>query len=128
MTNNPSKRIRQHNGIIKGGAIKTLRMKNNEMYCIIKGFESKIEAMQAEWRIKHPDKKRKVQGIYNGIDGRIRGLNIIFADSKLTMNSMRLLKDMQLTIWLIKDKEHLLTYVPPNIKLIIVDKIDLQYI
>lgn len=125
-TNDPKRRIRQHNGIIKGGAIRTLKTKPNEMYCVIKGFISNVEALQAEWRIKKPNNKRKKPFKYWGIDGRIRGLNTIFEDKQFTSNSQRLLKDMPLTMWLVKDKAHLLTTLPDNIDLIIVDKIDLN--
>ena len=124
-TNNPYRRIKQHNGILVGGAKKTRITRPNEIYCIIKGFDSNVEALQAEWRIKHPDKKKKRPKIYNGINGRIISLNTIFQDTQFTSNSQRMIKDMDLTIWIIKDKAFLLKNIPPHFTLIIVDKIDI---
>lgn len=125
-TNDPKRRLRQHNGEIVGGAKQTAKTRPNEMFCLIKGFESNVEAMQAEWRIRKPDKKKRKKAEFRGPEGRIRGLNFIFEDQQFTSNSQRKLKDMPLTMWLVKDKANLLKKVPPNINLIIVDKIDLH--
>lgn len=127
-TNNPKRRLRQHNGEIKGGAKRTFKTRPNEIYCLIKGFESNIEALQAEWRIKKPDKKKYKKNIYRGVDGRIIGLFHILQDEKFTLNSKRLIKDIKLTIWLTKDKAHLIKYIPNNITLIIVNKINVNMI
>lgn len=127
-TNDPKRRLRQHNGEIVGGAKQTMKTRPNEIFCLIKGFDSSVEAMQAEWRIRKPDKKRRKKHKFKGVDGRIRGLNLIFEDEQFTSNSQRKLKDMPLTMWLVKDKAKLLTKVPENINLIIVDKINLDLV
>ena len=127
-TNNPKRRMRQHNGEICGGAKRTLKVKPNEIYCLIKGFNSNVEAMQAEWRIKKPNKKKYKEHKFKGVDGRIKGLNYIFTDDYFTSNSQRKIQDMKLIMWLVKDKAKLLTCVPNNVTLIIVDKIDLTQV
>lgn len=102
-TNNPHRRLRQHNCEIKGGAKYTKKIKPCEIYCLISGFESNVEALQAEWRIKHPSGTK-----YSGVDGRIKNLINVLNDNKFTKKSKRLIKDMNLTIWVSKDKEYLI--------------------
>jgi len=58
-TNNPSKRIRQHNGEISGGA-KATRGYKWKFIGIISNIKDNIEALQIEWRLKHATKKRDV--------------------------------------------------------------------
>jgi structure-specific endonuclease subunit SLX1 len=76
-TNNLTRRLRQHNGEIVGGA-KATKGKGPWVYLAIwEGFESKIEALSCEWRIKHPTNQRKRPSKYNGIKGRIKSLNLL---------------------------------------------------
>lgn len=64
----PVRRLRQHNGEIRGGAkYTTSKSPNWKHVCIIEGFPTKIESMQLEWAIKNCPPKRK-----GGIDNRIR--------------------------------------------------------
>lgn len=57
MTVNPSRRIRQHNSIIKGGAKATKKYNNWEFLFIIQGFKNKNETYSCEWKLKHPNNK-----------------------------------------------------------------------
>ena len=73
-TVNPPRRIRQHNGEIKGGARAT-KGKSWEFMLLITGFPSSNKALSFEWKLKHPEGKRRKNKKYNGIEGRIKGLN-----------------------------------------------------
>ena len=54
----PIRRLRQHNGEIKGGAKYPLSKGSGwEHACIISGFETKIQSMQFEWAVKHAPPK-----------------------------------------------------------------------
>ena len=53
-TNNVERRLRQHNGEIKGGARATRSYRPWIPGCILTGFQTSYEAMSCEWRIRHP--------------------------------------------------------------------------
>ena len=76
-TNNLSRRLRQHNGEISGGA-KATRGKGPWVYIAIwEGFTSYKEALSCEWKIKHPTNQKKRPSQYNGVKGRIKSLNLL---------------------------------------------------
>lgn len=61
-TNNIDRRIRQHNGIIKGGAKYTRGSKWN-YYCIIFTFNmNKCKYLSQEWHLKYVGRKNKLFG------------------------------------------------------------------
>ena len=56
-TNNPIRRLRQHNKEIKGGAKATTNKDSEwEFAVLITGFSDKINALSCEWKLKHPVK------------------------------------------------------------------------
>jgi predicted GIY-YIG superfamily endonuclease len=111
-TNNIEQRIRRHNGYISGGARATQRYRPWKIYCLITGFADKIEAMQAEWKIRTVHGRRR-PGKYNGVIGRIKGLNEIMKLEKFTSNSTRKISEMDLKIFV--EKEYL-QYLDSSIK------------
>jgi len=53
-TDNPLKRLRQHNGLIKGGAKKTSRKRPWELVLVVSAFPNKILALKFEWAWQNP--------------------------------------------------------------------------
>lgn len=129
-TVNPKNRIRQHNQEIKGGAIYTKKYGNKswEIYVLIKGFPDNHCALQCEWRIKHPAKKKVRPAKYNSPVGRIIGLNEILHMDKWTSKASYNISDLNLEIWIINDYKNYLLDLPENIIVHYVDKIDLSIV
>ena len=64
----PVRRLRQHNGEIKGGAKYTTSKGSGWRHiCLISGFKTKIQAMQFEWAVKHVP-PRNLGGLVNRMD------------------------------------------------------------
>lgn len=90
-TVNLERRLRQHNGIIQGGAKYTSRVltkiKPAEWkYLVVvysPVFTSNI-ALSLEWSIKYPTHKRPRPAIFNGAKGRINGLKLALAHPKFS--------------------------------------------
>lgn len=79
----PEKRLRQHNGEIKGGAKYTTGHGSGWKHlCIVRGFQNKIQAMQFEWAVKH-EAPRNLGGIVN----RLKKMNNVLCKEKWTQNS-----------------------------------------
>jgi predicted GIY-YIG superfamily endonuclease len=79
-TTNLKRRIRQHNGIIKGGA-KATKNKDPWTYLAILtscDWDCISVAMQHEWSIKYPTRCRPRPKHYNGELGRLNSLEHVF--------------------------------------------------
>jgi len=93
VSNNAAKRLRAHNGEIKGGAKYTTSKGSGWKHiCIISGFPTKIESMQFEWALKHVSPRNA-----GGISNRIKKLFILCNKEQWTSNSP-LAETMPLTI------------------------------
>jgi structure-specific endonuclease subunit SLX1 len=89
-TTDPKRRLRQHNKELKGGAKYTSKYKNWRYLFIISGFKSKQEALQCEWKLKHPPNKTLINNKYRGsYMKRIGNLDNIFRiGNKFTKNTI----------------------------------------
>ena len=88
-TNNPMKRLRQHNEEIKGGA-KATHGKNGawEIYALLSGFKDHKNTLQCEWKIKCPSgKPGKRAPKHNGVINRIKSLNEVLILERWTKQS-----------------------------------------
>ena len=106
MTNNFLRRWLQHNRELSGGAKYTHKGQDWYPICIIYGFKNKVEAMQAEWKIK--SKRSKFSKKFKGAIGRIKYLNLLLNDDKWTSKSP-LIKDQNLKIHIDDDYKQYLT-------------------
>jgi len=78
-TVNYNRRIRQHNGIIKGGARFTKNRGPWQFLAVMTcSTWNNIRALQVEWLAKHPTRKRKRPKQFYGSIGRIKSLVEIF--------------------------------------------------
>ena len=79
----PIRRLRKHNNEIAGGAKYTLsRGKGWEHVCLVSGFETKIQAMQFEWAVKHVMPRDS-----GGLINRIKKLYTVLNKEKWTSKS-----------------------------------------
>lgn len=123
-TVNPKRRVRQHNQEIKGGAKYTKKYNGWEMYVLITGFPDSANALQCEWKIKHPNNKTYYKNKkYNSVEGRIIGLSEVLKQDKWTNNSTKLNSESNFTVWIKKEYSHLLIDLPNNITVIPVENI-----
>lgn len=60
-TVNFDRRIRQHNGETQGGAKKTMKYRPWTPVCKISGFYESSSALRFEYRLQHPQRKRRAK-------------------------------------------------------------------
>lgn len=80
-TVNPSRRLRQHNGEIKGGAHRTKDKGPWAFKCVISGFRTWKEALQFEWAFKYYSRRCR------GYASREACLTALMSREKWTSNS-----------------------------------------
>jgi predicted GIY-YIG superfamily endonuclease len=79
----PIRRLRQHNGEIKGGAKYTTSKGSGwSHFCIVSGFHNKIQSMQFEWAVKHAHPRN-----IGGVISRISKLYFILNQPQWTTKS-----------------------------------------
>ena len=78
-TVNLKRRLRQHNGEIKGGAKATRTQHGGWYYIAILTCPqwTAVRAMQHEWTIKYPTRHKPRPAIYQGPLGRIHSLKLV---------------------------------------------------
>uniref|UniRef100_A0A6C0JGM6 GIY-YIG domain-containing protein n=1 Tax=viral metagenome TaxID=1070528 RepID=A0A6C0JGM6_9ZZZZ len=104
-TNNPKRRLRQHNEEISGGARYTHgRGGGWEIYALLTGFPDHKNALSCEWRIKHTNgKPGKRPQEHCGMKGRVIALNDILKLEKWTKQCTVSNSKMNLTLYLTED-------------------------
>ncbi|MES1913294.1 MAG: hypothetical protein MHM6MM_005494 [Cercozoa sp. M6MM] len=84
-TTDPTRRIRQHNGEVNGGAKKTSRHRPWHMVLCVSGFPNEVAALQFEWAWQNPSKSRLCKAdhaamrIKPGLPGRIQELYLLLS-------------------------------------------------
>jgi len=127
-TNNPVRRLRQHNEEIKGGA-KATHGKGGawEICAMLSGFPNHINALSCEWRMKCPSgKPGKREKKYQGVKGRISSLNEILPLERWTGKCIIDNMDFKLKLHIVKDVVEYIDRenIPENIEVEIVDEIN----
>jgi len=121
-TNNPYRRLRQHNEEISGGAVYTHgRGGGWEIYALVTGFVDHRNALSCEWRIKHTNgKPGKRPNEHLGVEGRIRGLNEVLKLDKWTGKCLVSNGDIDYIVYIAPDIAHLIQteQLPQNIQVI----------
>jgi predicted GIY-YIG superfamily endonuclease len=104
-TNNPKRRLRQHNEEIVGGARYTHgRGGGWEIYALMTGFTDHKNALSCEWRIKHTNgKPGKRPNEHLGVIGRIKGLNEVLKLDKWTKQCTVQNSSCNYTVYLMDD-------------------------
>lgn len=74
-TNDITKRLQAHNGLIKGGAKATRAHRPWKYVCIIDGF-TKTNALSFEWYAKHIKRNNKYYRL-SGLDNRINNIKTL---------------------------------------------------
>lgn len=104
------RRIRQHNGEIKGGAKRTRKGRPWKVVCYISGFPDQTTALQFEWRLHHPLTKKKSK---KGVERALDIITEVISMDQWTSNSI-MSSDIHLTIhWY--ESGNYLKFVPLNV-------------
>ena len=127
-TNNPVRRLRQHNKDLVGGSRATARYNGGWSYiAILSGFPDKINALQSECDFKCPTRKPgKRPKEYEGPIGRIKSLNLILPLEYWTKQSTICNRDFKMKLLILEDMVQYLdkSLIPENIEVITTSKIE----
>jgi len=122
-TNNPRRRLRQHNEEIAGGARYTHgRGGGWEIYALLTGFIDHKNTLSCEWRIKHTNgKPGKRPNEHLGMIGRIRGLNEVLKLESWTSKCTVKNSEVSYTLYIADDVEQYInnSELPCNITKVI---------
>lgn len=107
-TNDPIRRLRQHNEEISGGARYTHgRGGGWEIYALLTGFEDHKNALSCEWRIKHTNgRPGKRPPAHLGMIGRIVGLNEVLKLDHWTSKCTVRNQDIPYILYIAEDVIH----------------------
>jgi len=123
-TNDPIRRLRQHNEEISGGAKATHGKAGAwEIYVLLSGFETHVNALSCEWLIKHPSgKPGKRPAHHCGVGGRVKAMNDVLPVPRWTSKCTIENKDVAYVLHIAHDVAHLLdrSVIPANIEVIVV--------
>lgn len=123
-TNDPIRRLRQHNEEISGGAKATHGKAGAwEIYVLLSGFETHVNALSCEWLIKHPSgKPGKRPAHHCGVGGRVKAMNDVLPVPRWTSKCTIENKDVAYVLHIAQDVAHLLdrSIIPDNIEVIVV--------
>lgn len=127
-TNNPMRRLRQHNEEIKGGARATHGKGGAwEICAMLSGFPDHVNALSCEWRMKCPSgRPGKRERKYQGVKGRVSSLNEILPLERWTSKCVVNNSDFKMKLHILSDVVEYVdvSEVPENITIEIVDVID----
>ncbi|KAL1922331.1 uncharacterized protein VTP21DRAFT_9870 [Calcarisporiella thermophila] len=97
-TPHPIRRLRQHNGEIKGGAYKTRKKRPWQMVLIVHGFPTRLAALQFEWVWQNPHRSRHFcSALTTHIAGAISTGSKVYTgkpSERLYLTKIRVLSDM----------------------------------
>lgn len=101
-TNDLFRRLRQHNGELKGGAKYTSGKGPWEPFVVVKGFKYEHECLQFEWAMHNPieeDPKKKKRKVVrrHGQKGRCKSLEVVLSKKRWT-SSAPLMKNYPLVV------------------------------
>ena len=86
MTNNKERRLKQHNGVLSGGARATSRRKGEwKRVLYVSGFPNKVTALQFEWAWKYWTRK---QGEGSPLDRRQLALEALMSQERATSKAL----------------------------------------
>lgn len=83
-TNNPLRRLRQHNGLISGGAKYTTKYRPWILMLLIIGFDNRHDMLSFEWHWQHIYNKKSIvhtkpyNALYRLLQRRYKNKNLFF--------------------------------------------------